>query len=134
MEEAVSNEVAPAYAKFAKFVREDYAPHGRLDPGEWALPDGDARYRLAVKQQTTTDISPAEIHERGVKSVAEIETEMLVIAKTQGFTNLKSFNDHIRHDPAHYAKSGQQIFDLYSHYRDQMYTKLPQLFGRLTQK
>ena len=37
IESAVRNSVAPAYAKFAKFVREDYAPHGRLDPGVWAL-------------------------------------------------------------------------------------------------
>ena len=131
IEAAVKNEVAPAYARFAKFVREDYAPHGRLDPGLWALPDGDARYRLAVKEQTTTDMSPAAIHDLGIQSVAEIESQMLVIAKAQGFPDLKSFNDHILHDPAHYAKSGQQLFDLYSHYADQMYTKLPQLFGRL---
>jgi uncharacterized protein (DUF885 family) len=38
IEEAVKNEVAPAYAKFARFVREDYAPHGRLDPGVWRFP------------------------------------------------------------------------------------------------
>jgi uncharacterized protein (DUF885 family) len=131
LEDAVKNEVAPAYAKFAKFVREDYAPQGRMDPGEWALPDGDARYRLAVKHQTTTDMTPAEIHELGVKSVAEIETQMLVIAKAQGFNDLKSFNAHIRQDPTLHAKSGQQLFDLYAHYRDQMYVKLPQLFGRL---
>ena len=56
IEEAVKNEVGPAYAKFAKFVREDYAPHGRVDPGLWALPDGDARYRFAVRHQTTTDL------------------------------------------------------------------------------
>jgi uncharacterized protein (DUF885 family) len=131
IESAVKNEVAPAYAKFAKFVREDYAPHGRLDPGVWALPDGEARYRFAVRHQTTTDFTPDRIHELGLKSVAEIETQMLAIAKAQGFADLKSFNDHIQHDPNLHAKSGQQLFDLYTHYRDQMYVKLPQLFGRL---
>jgi uncharacterized protein (DUF885 family) len=73
IESAVKNEVAPAYAKFAKFVREDYAPHGRLDPGEWALPDGEARYRFAVRHQTTTDFTAEQIHQLGLKSVAEIE-------------------------------------------------------------
>ena len=57
IESAVQDLVAPAYAKFAKFVREDYAPHGRLDPGVWALPDGDARYRFAVRHETTTDFT-----------------------------------------------------------------------------
>jgi uncharacterized protein (DUF885 family) len=131
IEDAVKNEIQPAYARFAKFVRDDYAPHGRLDPGEWALPDGDARYQLDVKHQTTTDFTADQIHEMGLKSVAQIEQDMLKIAKSQGFGDLKSFNAHIRQDPALYAKSGQQLFDLYSKYRDQMYTKLPELFGRL---
>jgi uncharacterized protein (DUF885 family) len=128
---AAKNEVAPAYAKFAKFVREDYAPHGRLDPGIWALPDGEARYRFAVRHQTTSNFTADQIHQLGLKSVAEIETQMLTIAKAQGFGDLKSFNQHILQDPNLHAKSGQQLFDLYTHYRDQMYTKLPELFGRL---
>jgi uncharacterized protein (DUF885 family) len=131
IESAVKSEVAPAYAKFAKFVREDYAPHGRLDPGVWALPDGEARYRFAVRHQTTTDFAAEKIHELGLKSVAEIESQMLAIAKAQGFSDLKSFNQHIQQDAKLHAKSGQQLFDLYTHYRDQMYTKLPELFGRL---
>jgi uncharacterized protein (DUF885 family) len=131
IESAVKTEVAPAYAKFAKFVREDYAPRGRLDPGVWALPDGETRYRFAVRHQTTTDFTAEKIHELGLKSVAEIENQMLAIAKAQGFSDLKSFNQHLQQDPKVHAKSGQQLFDLYTHYRDQMYVKLPELFGRL---
>jgi uncharacterized protein (DUF885 family) len=131
IEASVKNEVAPAYAKFAKFVREDYAPYGRLDPGIWALPDGEARYRFAVRHQTTSNFTADQIHQLGLKSVAEIETQMLTIAKAQGFSDLKSFNQHILLDPNLHAKSGQQLFDLYTRYRDQMYTKLPELFGRL---
>ncbi len=131
IESTVNNEVAPSYAKFAKFVRDDYAPRGRLDPGEWALPDGEARYRFAVRHQTTTDFTADQIHQFGVKSVAEIESQMLVIAKAQGFSDLTSFNQHIKQDPKLHAKSGQQLFDLYTHYRDQMYGKLPEIFGRL---
>jgi len=131
IEEALRNEVAPAYAKFAKFVRDDYAPHGRTDPGVWALPDGEARYRFAVRHQTTTILTADQIHEMGLKSVREIEQEMLRLAKSQGFDDLISFNAHIRKDPALHAKSGQQLLDLYTKYRDQMYSKLPELFGRL---
>lgn len=131
IEAAVKNEVAPAYARFAKFVREDYAPHGRLDPGLWALPDGDLRYKVAVERQTTTDMTPDQIHQLGLKSVVEIEADMLKLAKAQGFNDLKSFNAHIRQDPALHAKSGQQLLDLYTQYRDQMYKKLPEIFGRL---
>lgn len=128
---AVKDLVAPAYARFARFVREDYAPHGRLDPGLWASPDGEARYRFAVRHQTTTDSTAEQIHQLGLQSVGEIETEMLGIAKAQGFADLESFNRHIREDPKLHAGSGKQLLDLYTHYRDQMYGKLPELFGHL---
>jgi uncharacterized protein (DUF885 family) len=131
IERAVRNEVAPAYRKFAQFVREEYAPQGRLDPGVWALPDGDIRYKVAVEHQTTTKLTPEEIHQLGLNSVAEIEADMLKIARAQGFKDLKLFNAHIRQEPALHAKSGQQLLDLYTQYRDQMYKKLPEIFGRL---
>ncbi len=127
----VKNEVSPAYAKFAAFVRTEYAPNGRTGMGLWSLPDGDARYRFAVRTMTTTNLSPEEIHQLGQKQVAEIEAEMLKIAQQQGFKDLKYFNEHIRKDRTLYATSGQQLLDLYQHYADQMYAKLPQLFGRL---
>ncbi len=131
MAAAVKDEVAPAYAKFAAFMRTEYAPKGRADFGTWELPDGDARYRFAVRQMTTTNLGPEEIHQLGLKQVVEIESEMLKIAKQQGFNDLKSFNEHIRKDKALYGTSGQQLLDLYQHYADQMYKKLPQLFGNL---
>jgi len=131
IEDEVKNEVAPAFGRFAKFTREEYAPRGRTDPGVWSLPDGGARYQFAIRQQTTTDFAADQIHEMGLKSVAQIEEEMLKIAKTQGFTDLKSFNAHIRQDPALHAKSGEQLLELYTKYRDQMNVKLPELFERL---
>ena len=67
----------------------------------------------------------------GLKQVAEIEAEMLKLARAQGFNDLAAFNEHIRRDPQLYAKSGQQLLDLYKHYADQMYATLPRLFGYL---
>jgi uncharacterized protein (DUF885 family) len=130
---AVKNEVAPAYAKFAAFMRREYAPKGRTELGVWALPDGGARYRFDIHSMTTTEMDPEAIHQLGLKTVAQIEHDMLALAEQQGFSDLKSFNEHIRQDAQLYGKSGQQIFDLYQHYADQMYAKLPQLFGKLPQ-
>ena len=131
IEAAVQDEVEPAYAKFAAFVRNDYAPHGRTEYGVWALPNGAAQYRFAVRHMTTTDLTPDQIHAMGLKQVAEIDAQMLKLAESLGYHDLKSFNEHIRNDQDLYGKSSQQIFDLYQHYTNQMYTKLPQLFGHL---
>ena len=128
---AVKTEVNPAYAKFAAFVKNDYAPKGRTEMGVWSLPNGDARYQFLVKRLTTTGYTPEQIHQMGLKQVAELDAQMLAIAKAQGYADIKSFNQHIRQDPKLHGTSGEQILGLYQHYTDQMYTKLPLLFGRL---
>ena len=128
---AIHDHVAPAYARLAEFLRTEYAPNGRTQEGLWSLPDGDARYRFAVRQMTTTEMSPEEIHKMGLQQVAEIEAEMLRLARQQGFPDLPAFNEHIRTDRQFYASSGEQLLALYKQYTNQMYAKLPQIFGRL---
>ncbi len=127
----VKDSVLPAYARFAKFVKDEYAPKGRTEPGMWSLPDGAARYEARVRHSTTTSMKADAIHELGLKEVARIEGEMLVIAKKLGFSDLKTFNASIEKNPELKAKSREQIVDLYRTHIDRMYAKLPELFGRL---
>jgi uncharacterized protein (DUF885 family) len=128
---AIADQVVPAYQRFAAFVRNDYAPHGRTDPGIWSLPDGAARYRFAIRQITTTDKAPEEIHALGLKQIDEIEAEMLAVAHKLGFKDLASLNDHIKNERRFYATSGQQVLDLYTNYARGMEPELPKLFGHL---
>ena len=88
----VRTEVNPAYAKFAAFVKNDYAPNGRTEMGIWSLPNGAERYKFEIKRMTTTSMTPGQIHQLGVKQVEEIDAQMLAIARQQGFGDLKSFN------------------------------------------
>ncbi len=128
---AIRDSILPAYVKFTKFVKEEYAPRGRTEPGMWSLPDGDARYAWRVKQMTTSDLTPEQIHQLGLREVARIEGEMRQVAKKLGYSDLKSLNAAIEKDPKLHAHSRQQILDIYTKYIDQMYARLPQLFGRL---
>jgi uncharacterized protein (DUF885 family) len=130
---AIKDEIDPAYQKFARFVRDEYAPRGRSEPGVWSLPDGGQRYRFAIRQITTTDLSPEQIHQIGIQQIAETEAEMLALAHQLGFNDLASLNEHIKQDRALYASSGQQLLDLYGKYAGQMQAKLPSLFRRLPQ-
>ncbi|HEX6086498.1 MAG TPA: DUF885 domain-containing protein [Thermoanaerobaculia bacterium] len=129
--ERIRASILPAYAKFAAFVRDEYAPRGRTDVGVWALPDGKERYAFLARNSTTTDLTPDEIHQIGLREVARIEGEMLAIAKTLGFNDLKSFNASLENNPRVAVSSGEQILEAYRKYTKQMYEKLPQLFGRL---
>ena len=130
---AIEGEVLPAYKRFAAFVRDDYAPHGRTEPGVWALPDGAERYRFQIRRMTTTGLTPEEIHQIGLKQLAGTEAEMLALAHKLGFNDLASLNEHIKNDRKFYATSGQQVLDLYTRYTRQMEAQLPKLFGRLPQ-
>jgi uncharacterized protein (DUF885 family) len=128
---AIRDSVLPAYVKFTKFVRDDYAPKGRTDPGVWSLPDGPARYAFRVKDSTTTDLTPEEIHQIGLAQVKEIEARMLQVANQLGYKDLKSFSASLQTNPKVHVHSRQEILDLYQKYIDQMYLKLPGMFGRL---
>jgi uncharacterized protein (DUF885 family) len=128
---AINSQIIPAYKRFADFMRKDYAPHGRREPGIWALPNGEKRYRFAVRRMTTTDLTPDQIHEIGLKELHQTEAEMLAVAKKFGFNDLASFNEHIKEDRKLYATSGQQLLDLYAKYVREMEPRLPQYFGHL---
>jgi uncharacterized protein (DUF885 family) len=128
---AIADRVNPAYRSFAKFIRAEYAPHGRTEPGEWSLPLGAERYAFHIKDTTSTTMTPDEIHEIGLKEVARIEALMLGIASKLGYAGLPDMARGIEKNPALHFKSRKAILDLYRTYTDQMTPKLPALFGRL---
>jgi uncharacterized protein (DUF885 family) len=128
---AVRDSVIPAYVKFTSFVRNEYAPKGRTEPGVWSLPDGPERYAFRVKESTTTDLTPEEIHQIGLAQVKEIEGRMLGVAHQLGYPDLKSFYPALKNDPKLHPHSRQEMLDLYQKHIDEMYTKLPEMFGRL---
>ncbi len=128
---AIRDQILPSYVKFAKFLKEEYVPKGRTQPGMWSLPNGAERYAVRVKRSTTTEMTPEEIHQLGLREVARIEKEMLVIANKLGFKDLKSFNASIEANPKLKATSRQNMLDIYRLHIDAMWAKLPQLFGTL---
>lgn len=128
---AVRDRIQPMYRRLAAFLRDDYVPHGRTDVGLWALPDGDARYAARIKQMTTTDLTADQIHEIGLAEVARIEREQAAIGKKLGFADFAAFKRHVRGRKQLYARSREDILARYRTYTDQMYAKLPTLFGRL---
>lgn len=127
----IDHEVRPAYNKLEKFIATEYAPKGRTEPGVWALPQGDALYRYRIRLLTTTSMDPEAIHQLGLKEVARIEAEQLVIAKKLGFADLASFRSSVKSDPKLFATSREQLLEKYRQYIKQMEPELPKLFGLL---
>jgi uncharacterized protein (DUF885 family) len=128
---AVNNDVFPAYKKFAEFLRTEYDPKGRTELSVESLTDGKRRYAEAVKTMTTVNVTPAEIHEIGLKEVERVTAEMTKLAQNQGHKDLASFREAVNNDPKWKPTSEQQILDDYKKYIHQMEPKLPELFGLL---
>jgi len=131
MTKAINDDVMPAFRKFAEFLRTEYAPRGRTDLSVESLPDGKRRYAEAVKFMTTINITPAEVHEIGLKEVERITAEMTKLAKAQGYKDLAEFREAINKDPKWKPQSEQQIVEDFAKYIHQMQPKLPELFGLL---
>ena len=129
IERAVNSEVLPAYRRFAEFIAKDYAPHGRTAIGLNSLPDGAQRYQQAIREQTTTDMSPAEIHALGLREVARINRLLNDLALKAGYQELSSFRAALNRDPRYIPKSPEQIVDDFRRYVGQMQPRLPELFG-----
>jgi uncharacterized protein (DUF885 family) len=128
---AIATQVLPAYARFGRFLSAQYIPHGRTEPGIWSLPDGDAYYKFRVRQSTTTDLTPDQIHKIGEQQVAEDEVQMTAIAKKLGFADLQALRASIPGNPKLHPTSPEALIAVYRGYLDGMKPKLPQLFGRL---
>ena len=127
----IATDVLPSYQRFAKFMKVDYVPKGRKDPGAWALPNGDAYYAFRIRQSTTLNKSAAEIHQIGLDEVKRDEAEMLAIVHKLGFADLKTFNAALKVNPKEHPTSKEQLIDAYRGYIDQMRPRLPELFGTL---
>lgn len=131
MAEAITTSVLPSYQRFAKFLKAQYVPAGRKDPGVWALPEGDAYYAFRVRQSTTEDKTAAEIHQIGLDEVKRDEAEMLAIVKKLGFSDIKSFSAAMKTNPKLHPASKEALLDTYKGYIAKMQPKLPELFGTL---
>jgi uncharacterized protein (DUF885 family) len=81
----VSDEVWGALDRQIALLR-DWRPRASHDAGIWRLPDGEAFYRFATRFQTTTTMSPAEIHDLGRHLVDEISAAADASFKAHGLS------------------------------------------------
>ena len=129
----IGKDVLPAYKRFARFLQVSYIPAGRAEPGVSSLPDGAKYYQFLIKQSTTTDLTPDQIHQMGLQEVQKDESEMLAIAKKLGFQDLASLRASIKTNPKLKPASPEALLAAYQGYVNGMEAKLPQLFGHLPQ-
>ena len=112
----IDNELMPAYKRLRDYIANDYLQRTRATVGLDALPNGQAWYAYDARQNTTTDKTPAEIHQIGLDEVTRIHGEIRKVMQQVGFKgSLQDFFKLMRTDTRFSFKTQDALL---SHYRD----------------
>jgi uncharacterized protein (DUF885 family) len=127
----ISAIINPALKKHLDWYTASYKPACAKDPGVSAQPGGAKYYAFRVREETTTNLSPDEIHTIGMNEVARIRAEMVEVATKAGYPTREAFIQHLRTDPRYYAKTPDELMEKVARVTKTIDGKMPSLFGRL---
>jgi uncharacterized protein (DUF885 family) len=112
--QAVDQQVVPAFAKFKQFFVNEYLPACYDQVGAWQLPQGGELYAYFIRHFTTTNMTPEEVHQTGLREVARINAEMDQIMQKTGFKGTRAeFFNFLRTDPQFFYKTPEELFEAY---------------------
>ena len=132
-EQALLESVGPAYRKLIA-VLEDLNSRANVEGGAWTFPNGQAFYRHALRQTTTTDLDAEAIHRLGLSEVERIHGEMRAIIEQAGYEgNLSAFFAYVQSEPSFFypqsAEGKQAYIDEAERVIAEMKARLPEVFG-----
>jgi uncharacterized protein (DUF885 family) len=126
----IETQLMPAYRELRRFVAEDYLPKTRETVALSALPDGQAWYAYMAKTQTTTDLTPAQIHDIGLSEVARIHGEMRDVMKEMKFEgSLQDFFVHMTTAKEYEYPSEEALLADYNSLRERVDPRAMALFS-----
>ena len=129
--EAIEARINPSLQHLLRFIESEYLPAAR-PPGIGALPGGKQVYTRLAQYFTTTDLTPDEIHEIGLREVARIRGEMEGVIKSVGFDgDIAAFNTYLRTDPQFYYDTPEALLEGYQAVSKRLDPGLVKLFGKL---
>lgn len=133
--EAIRKAVIPAYTTLLDFMRDEYLPGARQELAARSLPDGEAFYRAQIREYTTLELTPEEIHETGLAEVARIWAEMQAVRDEVAFDgDMAAFFEFLRNDPQFYAKTPAELLGVSAYVAKRMDGKLADTLGFLPRR
>ena len=124
--------VVPAFQKLHAYLAATYIPACRESIAVSALPNGAANYAFCVRLETTTSLTPQQIHEIGLAEVKRIHAEMeKVIAATAFKGSFHEFTEFLRTDPRFFYDKPDDLVNGYRLIVKKIDPELASLFGKL---
>ncbi|MDE2349356.1 MAG: DUF885 domain-containing protein [Gammaproteobacteria bacterium] len=112
--QAILAEVIPSFERLRAFFDGTYLPHCRTTLAASSLPDGRAYYAYLVRHFTTTDLTPDQVHQIGLRQVAQIHLQMQAIVQQLGFHgSFADFLRFLRTDPRFHYSTPQDLLEAY---------------------
>jgi uncharacterized protein (DUF885 family) len=111
---AIADKILPAYARMQNFIGDEYLGAARESVGMLDLPGGKEWYAYRVRAITTTDLTPDEIHETGLREVERIHGEIEGVMESVGFEGtLDDFFEYVYSDPRFFHSEPEQLIQAY---------------------
>jgi uncharacterized protein (DUF885 family) len=132
VKEYIQNVLNPTYQELYDFLVNEYLPESRDTIGISDVPNGKDWYEYLARYHTTTNLTPDEIHEIGLREVAKIRAEMEDIIEQVGWEgDFNSFLQYLRTDPRFYYETGEELLQAYRAMSKEIDAYMPTLFNKL---
>ncbi|RYU77130.1 DUF885 domain-containing protein [Hymenobacter persicinus] len=131
-QQAILTDLVPSYRKLGDFLEKEYLPKSRPSTGINALPHGAQDYKYLVKYWTTTDLTPAQIHQTGLNEVQRIRAEMEKTKNQVGYQgDLRSFFTYLTTDKKFMPyKTPEEVLGAFRTIQARITPNLKKMFGR----
>jgi len=126
----IQKEINPAYESLNNFLKNQYLINSRESIGIKDIPDGKKYYEQLAKHYTTTDLTPDEIHDIGLREIQRIRAEMEEIIDSLNWDgDFESFLNYLRTSPRFYYDNSDDLFNAYLIMSKTIDPLLPKLFN-----
>ncbi|WP_419948255.1 DUF885 domain-containing protein [Candidatus Palauibacter sp.] len=130
--EAATERIRPAYARLRDFLRDELYPDSRTDGdiGLSSLPGGRACYEALIRDLTTLELTPDEIHHQGLAELEAIHEELRALgAKVLGTSDLAEIQARLRSDPEMFFRWPGEIVQMAEEAYARAAVVMPDWFG-----
>jgi uncharacterized protein (DUF885 family) len=126
----IEGQLMPAYRQMRTFINDEYLPATRATSGLDALPNGAAWYAFNARNSTTTNLTPAQIHQIGLDEVARIHGLIGKVMQQVGFKgSMKEFFKFMQTDPRFSFKDEPALLAYYRGLEAKINEKIPEQFS-----
>jgi len=132
VDELIATQVNPAVERLAAYIDGPYRARTVKSVGLSQYPNGPAYYRYLIRMHTGLDLTPQQIHDRGLAEVKRINTALDGLRVEAGFAGtLDEFKRFLRTDKRFYPTRSEELGERMMAAIRLIEPKMPQYFSMM---